>query len=149
MQTFLPLPDFAESARVLDRQRLGKQRVEAKQILLALDRGPSAPWGTHPAVRMWRGHRLALCCYGRKVCEEWRRRGYADSLLEWFQSYERTQPLDTRYSAPPWWWGEERFHSAHRAALLAKLPGWYSQWGWSEAPGIAYWWPTEHEGEKK
>lgn len=28
MQTFLPYPDFVESASVLDRQRLGKQRVE-------------------------------------------------------------------------------------------------------------------------
>ena len=30
MQTFLPFPQFVESARVLDRQRLGKQRAEAK-----------------------------------------------------------------------------------------------------------------------
>jgi len=33
MQTFLPFPDFAESAKCLDNRRLGKQRVEAKQIL--------------------------------------------------------------------------------------------------------------------
>ena len=33
MQTFLPYPDFARSAAVLDRQRLGKQRVEVLQIL--------------------------------------------------------------------------------------------------------------------
>lgn len=33
MQTFLPYPDFAESAKVLDNGRLGKQRLEAKQIL--------------------------------------------------------------------------------------------------------------------
>ena len=31
MQTFLPYEDFRASARVLDRQRLGKQRVEAKR----------------------------------------------------------------------------------------------------------------------
>jgi len=30
MQTFLPYPDFARSAAVLDRQRLGKQRLEAR-----------------------------------------------------------------------------------------------------------------------
>jgi len=29
MQTFLPYPGFADSARVLDRRRLGKQRGEA------------------------------------------------------------------------------------------------------------------------
>ncbi|MFN7881952.1 MAG: pyrimidine dimer DNA glycosylase/endonuclease V, partial [bacterium] len=33
MQTFLPSPSFAESARILDNKRLGKQRVECKQIL--------------------------------------------------------------------------------------------------------------------
>lgn len=33
MITFLPYSDFQQSAQVLDRQRLGKQRLEAKQIL--------------------------------------------------------------------------------------------------------------------
>ena len=33
MQTFLPYEDFAESAQALDDRRLGKQRVEAKQII--------------------------------------------------------------------------------------------------------------------
>ena len=35
MQTFLPYPDFARSARCLDNRRLGKQRVESYQILRA------------------------------------------------------------------------------------------------------------------
>ena len=33
MQTFLPYPSFDASAKVLDYRRLGKQRVEAYQIL--------------------------------------------------------------------------------------------------------------------
>lgn len=33
MQTFLPYSSFEESAKCLDNKRLGKQRVEAKQIL--------------------------------------------------------------------------------------------------------------------
>lgn len=33
MQTFLPYANFEASAKVLDYKRLGKQRVEAKQIL--------------------------------------------------------------------------------------------------------------------
>ena len=36
MQTFLPYPDFTQSAKTLDYRRLGKQRVEAWQILNAL-----------------------------------------------------------------------------------------------------------------
>ena len=33
MQTFLPYPDFKQSAACLDYRRLGKQRVEGVQIL--------------------------------------------------------------------------------------------------------------------
>ena len=36
MQTFLPYADFPGSAKVLDRKRLGKQRVECCQILNTL-----------------------------------------------------------------------------------------------------------------
>ena len=40
MQTFLPYPSFVESAKALDNKRLGKQRVEAYQILKTLLKGP-------------------------------------------------------------------------------------------------------------
>lgn len=36
MQTFLPYPDFRQSAKVLDRARLGKQRVECLQLARAI-----------------------------------------------------------------------------------------------------------------
>jgi len=35
MQTFLPYPDFARCAAVLDPLRLGKQRVEVLQLMRA------------------------------------------------------------------------------------------------------------------
>jgi hypothetical protein len=40
MQTFLPYPDFRESLQVLDNKRLGKQRVEAYQIISAITGRP-------------------------------------------------------------------------------------------------------------
>lgn len=52
MQTFLPYPDFAESAHVLDRSRLGKQRVETIQVQRGLV-VPGYGWRHHPAVKMW------------------------------------------------------------------------------------------------
>lgn len=52
VQTFLPYPDFAQSAQCLDRQRLGKQRVEVLQLLKAL-KGESKGWKNHPAAKMW------------------------------------------------------------------------------------------------
>ncbi len=61
MQTFVPYPDFAANAVVLDTRRLGKQRVETFQILRALV-WPAYAWKNHPATRMWRGFVPALVC---------------------------------------------------------------------------------------
>jgi hypothetical protein len=47
VQTFLPFPDFDRTARVLDDRRLGKQRVEALQVLRALT-VPATPGSTIP-----------------------------------------------------------------------------------------------------
>jgi len=139
MQTFLPFEDFTKSAAVLDRQRLGKQRLECKQIITALekaDQGIKAGWQTHPAVLMWKGSIYWLAMYGEAVCREWASRGYEDNLLSFFTS--RLVTVDAR----PKWLGDERFHSSHRARLLMKDPSWYSQFGWVEAPSETYWWPT-------
>ena len=62
MQTFLPYSDFERSAKTLDYKRLGKQRVEAYQILQALS-DPNYGWQNHPAVKMWRGYEEALVAY--------------------------------------------------------------------------------------
>jgi hypothetical protein len=59
LQTFLPYLDFVACARVLDSRRLGKQRVEALQILRAL-LVPEYGWRHHPAVLMWKGYPEAL-----------------------------------------------------------------------------------------
>ena len=57
MQTFLPYTDFIKSAKCLDYKRLGKQRVEAKQILnILLGETTKAGWTNHPAVLMWSGY---------------------------------------------------------------------------------------------
>ena len=78
MQTFLPFADFGASARVLDTRRLGKQRVEALQVLRAITR-PDYGWRHHPAVKMWRGFEEALGAYAMAICEEWCRRGHSDT----------------------------------------------------------------------
>lgn len=133
MQTFLPYPSFAMSASVLDRQRLGKQRVEAWQILQALN-GQSKGWINHPAVKMWRGYEDALNYYGHVICCEWRKRGYKDRMMERFA-------LLPRVKYPPWF-GQNDFHAAHRSNLLRKNPEWYSRFGWSEPDNLPYVWPA-------
>lgn len=130
MQTFLPYPEFDKSAAVLDRQRLGKQRVEAYQIIRAITSGGG--WASHPIVKMWIGFENALKLYSNTIIEEWIGRGYRNSL----QIYD----LNDCEVVYPWWLGIEEFHSSHRAALLAKDYSHYSKYGWREAPGISYIW---------
>ena len=138
MQTFLPHPDFAETARVLDRQRLGKQRVETLQILLALTTGTSG-WSRHPAVVMWRGYEVALARYGDAVCAEWIARGYRDTCRD------KIDALAPRtYLTMPPWLGDAALHASHRSNLLRKLPAHYTRFGWSEPSTLPYVWPSHH-----
>ena len=138
MQTFLPYPDFVESARVLDWRRLGKQRVEAQQLLRAIT-ARAGGWQAHPAARMWQGYAHALAVYGQIMVNEWTRRGYRTSMS--FRLAEAAELAVLAVVMPPWV-GSPEFHAAHRSALLRKDPGWYGQFGWAEAPGLPYVWPV-------
>jgi len=123
MQTFMPYIDTVKTARSLDRQRLGKQRVECKQIILTLDRVASGEskgtgWANHPAVRMWAGHEATLAMYAMHICQEWVRRGYRDTMLPWFGDVIERHGDHTLVD--PVWWGREDVHASHRAMLLRK-----------------------------
>lgn len=148
MQTFLPHSSYRRSAECLDRQRLGKQRVECKQILQALGvevggpgRDKPSGWVHHPATRMWKGHEYSLCVYAIEVCWEWRRRGYRDSLLTQFGEAARGLLAAGCDSDVPAWLGDDDFHASHRSNLLRKDPAHYSQFGWSEPDNLEYVWP--------
>lgn len=141
MQTFLPFPSFADSAACLDRQRLGKQRVEAYQILRALE-GRTRGWVSHPCTKMWRGYEHALALYGLVVCAEWTSRGYVDNLAPQFR--ERLDGVLLPPPMPPWL-GREDLHRSHRSQLLAKSE-FYAQYEWTEGAGAhAYVWPTPEQ----
>jgi len=131
MQTFLPYPCFVESALALDRARLGKQRVEAEQILKAL-RDPQYSWRNHPAVRMWLGFEAALKVYRNTMIKEWAARGYVNNMP--------ILPTGGTPSMPPWF-GLEDFHASHRSNLLRKDPEFYSQFNWEEPDDLPYVWP--------
>lgn len=135
MQTFLPYPDFRLSLEALDSKRLGKQRVEALQIINAL-RGMSRGWRNHPATRMWAGHLEALNLYMAVSIEVWVARGYRNTM--------RPDPeLFTLTPRMPDWLGDPRVHSSHRSALLRKMPEHYTRLGWSDDPEQPYYWPVQ------
>jgi hypothetical protein len=131
MQTFLPYPSFHYSACVLDRLRLGKQRVEAYQILRAL-RGETRGWVNHPATRMWRGYETALEQYLRCCILVWTERGYRNTIV---------LPDKRDFVAPPWV-GDPAVHASHRSNLLRKMPEHYGRFGWTEPPDLPYTWPV-------
>lgn len=126
MQTFLPYPDFELSARLLDRQRLGKQRVEAMQILQALT-GESKGWANHPATRMWEGHEKALAEYMGAMCKEWVKRGYKNTKCgSYLDTWWRLHGWRFHSCTDPDWNDyESEFHRRHRLKLVWKLPEHY------------------------
>ncbi|MDN4644273.1 MSMEG_6728 family protein [Arthrobacter sp. PsM3] len=142
MQTFLPFPDFQQSAAVLDRQRLGKQRVEALQTLRALVI-PEYGWQSHPAIRMWMGYVPALTLYGLTVVDEWTARGGEDTTREKIMEFA-PQAAHPDYAAkipmPPWL-GAPELHLSHRSRLIAKDPRFYTDLFPDTEPDLEYVWP--------
>jgi Pyrimidine dimer DNA glycosylase len=137
MQTFLPYRSFQKSAACLDNQRLGKQRVEAMQILNVLA-GKTQAWKHHPAVLMWRGYEKALRQYMRVVILEWRRRGFKNSIR---------LPRDVTllpHELPPWL-GNRLYHASHRANLLRKDPAHYGTMGWKVDLNLPNYWPVRND----
>lgn len=139
MNTFLPYPSFVETARVLDDRRLGKQRIEALQIICVLEDGVGG-WADHPATLMWRGFTPLLRFYFDCVSREWESRGFEHTMGYFRQAF----PVPV----PPWM-RDERLHSSHRANLLRKDPAHYGRFNWADDPSLPYYWPVRTGGQKR
>jgi hypothetical protein len=136
VNTFLPWPDMTKTAKSLDNRRLGKQRVEALQILRA-NLGLTKGWRNHPAAVMWRGHEGFLYMYTNAMCMEWRLRGFEDNVQA------RLQEIHAEYDLQgwdaPWWWGKRKFHRSHKSNLKRKDPIHYR---FDVPDDLPYSWPT-------
>jgi hypothetical protein len=142
MQTFLPYPSFSRSAAVLDMKRLGKQRVEAKQVLQAIldvDKLGQAPntgqaFVNHPIMHQWAPYPEALLSYTWYICREWRDRGYRDGIMPWLFQVAKLRELRMMHERAldrdsvrrPWWLGapsaclpSREPHSEDALSLLA------------------------------
>jgi len=138
MQTFLPYENFEQTAKCLDYRRLGKQRVECKQIILALT-NPDKGWKNHPATKMWKNNVECLAYYGTCMCKEWINRGYKDSCLEFFNQFIKHDNFND--ISKPSWLGDINFHNSHKSKLLQKNNEFYSQYGWCVNRNLEYIWP--------
>lgn len=150
MQTFLPYSGFAATARVLDVRRLGKQRVEALQVLRGLI-VPGYGWRHHPAVRMWAGYEEALVRYGLEICQRWCAAGGSDTCASTMLAdlREGTGVLGPRsqddlaaVGALPPWLGEPGFHLSHQSALVRKDPAHYARLFPGVPDDLPYVWPV-------
>lgn len=159
MQTFLPERNFTLALNKLDDKRLGKQRVEAFQILNVLQgKSKSNGWKNHPAVKMWQGYDSALEEYLNVSINLWKLRGFKNTMKP---------PRVRKHVIYPPWLGDEKFHASHRSnlkrkaneslekyfSLLAegkekralqqlKVYDWYKQFHWKEDPNLPYVWPV-------
>lgn len=141
MQTFLPYPDFLESANVLDKKRCWKQVVEAHQIIDILTASQSymggivepRSWRNHPAVKMWEGHIPELKIYFNcflKTCVEVYGINTAyvpyNSFTDFCNVYHQRDFIhDSVILKMPWWHGNINFHRAMRARLIEKDEAFY------------------------
>jgi hypothetical protein len=149
MQTFLPYADFLATARSLDQKRLGKQRVEAIQILRALT-WPKYGWRHHPAVKMWAGYEEALVRYGLDIVAVWIEAGRADTTAATMTAdlaaacgitTIRTQAdLAVAGDLPPWL-ADPALHESHRSALIRKDPDHYRPLFGDVPADLPYIWP--------
>ncbi len=135
MQTFLPYPNFEKSLSVLDSSRLGKQRVEAFQILnILLNRTKTRGWKNHPAVKMWNGYENALKQYFNYATGIWISKGYRNTM--------KKEKIYGKIIYPKWF-GNRKFHASHRSNLLRKDKKHYSQFNWKEKSNLPYVWPID------
>jgi hypothetical protein len=152
LQTFLPDPDFAKSAELLDYRRLGQQRRECIQIINVLDiSNDKNGWANHPAVKMWRGYPFALIEYGVAMSTEWIRRGYRDTRLPIFYDlwehgrFEHFGDIELKFgnSTRPPWMGDPAFHRSHQSNLIRKDPEHYGPLFRGVPDDLPYVWPEE------
>ncbi len=141
MQTFLPYANFIVSLKSLDQKRLGKQRVEAMQLIKAIEGAPRLDgkayrgWVHHPATIMWKKYPEALKLYYNFAVIIWQNLGFQNSL----PLFELSEVIDA-----PDWLDFEPFHSSHRSNLLKKDFNFYSRYNWPDDPTNLYLWLDEN-----
>jgi len=130
MQVFVPLKDFKQIAKCLDYRRLGKERVEAKDIitlcmmsnsdeyrnsLFKYNKQAAYIWkryNKHPIIEMWKYNVPALIEYYNTIVIEWKDRGYVNNL-----PHICLMDFNPEY---PDWFGRDDIHNSHKSKLLLK-----------------------------
>lgn len=125
MQTFL-VSNFSKTAKILDKKRLFKQLIEARQILKTIT-GNSNAWINHPAIKSWKKHTNALKKYINCILSECLKRGIKTKIQK---------EIITGKIEYPAFCNCELFINSHKSALLAKDLQYYSKYFNNIKPAI-------------
>jgi hypothetical protein len=117
MQVFMPFNDIFWSISVLDKKRLWKQALEAREVIEILC-GKDSKWVHHPVVYMYSGYIDFLCTYFNMCLEQCEIRGIKHKLQPYSIDYSRWGPK--REIRIPRWMGYIPFHDSHLYNLVRK-----------------------------
>lgn len=139
VNTFIVSTSLEECARLLDFKRLGKQRVEAKEIIDCLEKKIKG-WKNHPAVKMWENNIDALKLYYNAMVIEWTKRGFNNNMELYDLKFEdasfwistMNEGVTTMTQTPgkiqfPYFFGWKPIIYSHRASLIRKDPTFYTK----------------------
>lgn len=152
MFVLLPYPSFSHSVAVLDREHLGKQRFDCRQLLVALRaarQGRPMSYDHLPSLKLWRGHESALALYYTFAVNEWVARGYTNTHItpydeNWVRRAGEDAYLAESYEEVtlPRWVGDPELHASHQRWLMARDAAFYGQLGWEDhGHSAAMYWP--------
>src|SRR3989304_1466704 len=138
----MPIPSVQSSIACLDRKRLWKQVLEAREIIQILKDKKDSRWWHHPAVLMWKGYEDCLIYYFNTALQRCLDLGF-NTKIEFIKRSNIIDCFDSSF-VYPFWFGYEKFHKSHRIALLTKLYEHYKEFGWKEQsnPDYEYFWPV-------
>ena len=142
VNTFILNIDLKINAKMLDDKRLGKLRLETKQIINILENGnDNAGYSRHPAVLMWTNHTNALKIYFNYIVREWISRGFVNNM-ELYDINEKYYVIKSTFDGVktifyeekqdddvtvfPWFFSWFPLIQSHKASLLRKNPEYYS-----------------------
>ena len=166
VNTFIIVPDIVKTAQLLDTKRLGKQRIEALEIINCLEEFDktgkiTSKWGNHPVVKCWMGFTNHLKVYYNIILREWINRGYNNNM-EFYQieneNLYHIVPCNFHnnsivfcgtynYYSFPFWVAFYPFYMSHQASLCRKYPKYYSSLLREELNyflEIGYFWPCNY-----
>ena len=123
VNTFLVHQDFKIAVKILDNRRLGKQRVEARQLIDTIDKLKSGQadkkisWSNHPITLSWINHVDSLKLYFNCVVQEWINRGFNNN----YELFELSDNI-----IHPYWIYNKKIHYSMMSQLVQKDSEYYS-----------------------